>query len=691
MIFISAIRSLAILFFLLCFSATAQSIDDSTPYFEDIAKDVRAFIDPHYNRLNRPSYGLGKQDLVIFNQPLTYSDSLMLSSEKIARVESDKYKSDVGLRFSASLNNNFSNGFEDLGFFYRRSLQTGLDWNLLQNGWLENSRKSKEVLYKQNLSRLLYSQQKKNISDDWDRLNLTYIFESSKYALLKDRKQFIESYVSVLKKMYSHKIILWEEILKIRSLQSETDLLLENSSRMNNVSDSTNANLAESLPVLQLRPLPDLIDSAAQAKKRDTLLYYNRALLQSKHNVVNEMSLRPFIRYNYYDYAGQVSQLNSGNRDFLSAGLTFSMPLPFRNFQNKELRRLYSQQLVLESQTYSDQNEKYIRGLYAEYNEKLNDLNNLIYTEQILIERIRRENVKKSVGDRDYSPVYIARQLNEWYAVKYEILDTKEKLYFKLARILDALPDKKVEDIVIVTSFDYNKDSYVKDMTAFYMWSDAFEKADLNELVASLKEVNCKKLILSIDQNNDLKLKLLELLPLLAKNRIQTELMVSQNKFIYTENKEELLESVAYLTEIPGINGIHLDIEPHVIPELKDNRSRYLGMYETMVAAVSKEVKDKGLKLTISIPTFYSQQNLIKVFPLVDQVYLMAYENPDGEFIKRKISEEIKLDPAKVIISLRTKDFKSKAAMLDFIKKLKISTGINEFAIHDLKGFKELK
>ena len=63
----------------------------------------------------------------------------------------------------------------------------------------------------------------------------------------------------------------------------------------------------------------------------------------------------------------------------------------------------------------------------------------------------------------------------------------------------------------------------------------------------------------------------------------------------------------------------------------------------------------------------------------------MAYENPSVDYITRKTEEERTIDKSKTIIALRTKDFKNKEGMTQFIQQLTLSLGINELAIYDFK------
>ena len=92
----------------------------------------------------------------------------------------------------------------------------------------------------------------------------------------------------------------------------------------------------------------------------------------------------------------------------------------------------------------------------------------------------------------------------------------------------------------------------------------------------------------------------------------------------------------------------------------------------------------------MSISIHYPESALEKIYPYCDEVYLMAYERPDIDFIKRKTQEEFNLDPEKTIISLRTKDFPNRLVMEKFIELLDEEMDLDKIAIHDLGTLFEL-
>jgi len=64
----------------------------------------------------------------------------------------------------------------------------------------------------------------------------------------------------------------------------------------------------------------------------------------------------------------------------------------------------------------------------------------------------------------------------------------------------------------------------------------------------------------------------------------------------------------------------------------------------------------------------------------------MAYENVSEDFIIKKIEEEKSINPSKIILALRAKDFESRDKMENLFLKLEI----NKIAYHDLESMTDL-
>ena len=676
-----------LIFFCSSFNSFSQEVNGNTvdPFFNKLYSDVNILIDTHINELYRINLA---SDNFTSNLPVyeKYTDSMVVVSSAIAAVEKRRIAKDIGLRFSLGYIDNFTNGLEDQGFFYRRAFQSGIDWNLLKDGLLDSRLKAREFLYKEQLTNL----QNKNVgfSNEYDYISnhIINVFEAAKRRDLLIWQSFSTDYLDISKRMFYKKLMLWDDILQLISQQTILNNMVDQLVRsQDSLIDYREVLMVDSLPVFKINQ--QLLLAQFNEKKQDAdsmSILLQEAYLKSKYRAVKDLSLRPYVRYNYYNYDG-LNQAARGNRDFVSAGVQFSMPLPMRIKENKSLRELRMKELDLKNNSSGMSQVNDLKKLLNEYELVYNRYIESCFEIQIIKEKIRREQVKLKLNDGDYSPIFITKQFNEFYDKKYILTDTKQELYLQLLKIKCSIPDINLSEFAEQINLETEIDKTKLYELSTYLWSTTFSELPNESIVKELKNNKCKKLMLSINQDNVLKMKAYELNKLLAKENIELHMMIANNKFIYPDQVGKLKESINYLLDIPGIKGIHLDIEPHTIPQLKDDRAKYQDLYIAMLNQVKQQISNRGLNLSISIPVFYDKEKLKKMYAIVDKVYVMAYEHPTVDYVIKKTEEERSIDKSKTIIALRTKDFKNKESMNQFIQQLTLSSGIDELAIYDLK------
>ena len=120
--------------------------------------------------------------------------------------------------------------------------------------------------------------------------------------------------------------------------------------------------------------------------------------------------------------------------------------------------------------------------------------------------------------------------------------------------------------------------------------------------------------------------------------------------------------------------------------DFKENKDTYFKKYSNLIETAAIFAKRKNIKLSVSIPLNYPDSVLSVIFNKCDNVYLMAYENIEPEFIAKKTMEEIKLNKNKIVLALRAKDFADRQQMNAHYKKL----GFPNVAYHDLETLLEL-
>jgi len=137
--------------------------------------------------------------------------------------------------------------------------------------------------------------------------------------------------------------------------------------------------------------------------------------------------------------------------------------------------------------------------------------------------------------------------------------------------------------------------------------------------------------------------KLLNFLTLAKSKDLSVQLLLGENSWIYPENREKLLRVVKLFNNFnnfagaDGFDGLHLDIEPHSLPDWKIRRNDLVRMYLSTLVQV-KEVSKKPI--IVDIPPNYIQivlngESLAdKVLKISDGINVMAYFT-NIDFLKR--------------------------------------------------------
>jgi hypothetical protein len=169
---------------------------------------------------------------------------------------------------------------------------------------------------------------------------------------------------------------------------------------------------------------------------------------------------------------------------------------------------------------------------------------------------------------------------------------------------------------------------------------------------------------------------------------------------------------------VERFNGIHLDIEPYVLPEWQKNPDTLLGYWKDTVSAFAQQVKaDSHLTVSMDLPVWldglkthdkYGRSTTLSSWMMdnLDQVTLMAYLDNSQNIIKSVANEidEAEKTGTPVIIGVDT--FNNEAANSSFYTKGKsnmlselntVAQGLSNkssfvgYAVHDYDSWSRLK
>ena len=595
-------------------------------------------------------------------------------------------KDDYGLKLSANVSDNFGSPvIADDDLVYRFRAQTGLDWDIMKDGYYSMKVRVTKLENEYLINKLEHNQQTRSDLFVEKYARILFLYNTQKIKILEDRRIINGQKLELAKQLNTLKEIPYSEVLTVD--QSITDI-----DGMFMVYKSYNDLVKEKIKPEEIptEPFPlvdiDFQKLAANVSKMETFRQDQDSIINLKiRNLELEtdprrnITLRASLKYNYYFVDPTI-----GSRDFFSLGVGFSMPIPSGKKNDLKVVDAERQLLQYESKgkTNEDAYEELLNSLY-EYRYKLKQYMNFNEKRTRFRELLRVERVKEQFGDEEFNPLSALNLLDELLAVNVEMLDLQQQMYLQLLRISNKYPGMKMSDCIKPFSIDLTGSQEKKMNTSIYAWSSVFEDYS-NSYIAEYMILNhFSNAIVSVRKNGPNTSRTTALFDTLSRYGLSCELMTGNIKMLKAD-VNRILDSLIAGVVLKNIWGIHLDIEPHALKDYKNKEQQYQQSYIKMLKTAATYCSSKGLKLAVSIPLFYPEETLKEIYATCDRVYLMAYEKPDVDFIEKKTAEEFKFGKDKTIISLRADDFATRHDMEVFVGKLSDRLKIDRFAYHDL-------
>ncbi|HEY0031404.1 MAG TPA: hypothetical protein VGC65_11635 [Bacteroidia bacterium] len=617
------------------------------------------------------------------------SSSLVEYQQKVYDAKLNLLRQDIGIEGTGSYLENFNPGLNsDDNLIYHRKFQAGIDWNILSDGYI-SSRYKQQILKNENTISSLRPNTKMN-GEEYVAIShkIIYAFNIHKIRLIEKRKEIIDDKIAIANELYLLKHLPRIELLKI--MQQEVEV-----GSMNQIYRSYNEQLAlqideKSIPKNVL-PVFDVDISKAfsfngRNSVNDSILKLQIENLELAHKPLSDIRLNTQLRYNYYDLVSTTT----ASRNFLSAGLGLSVPIPLGIKANKELVTAQSKLLEYQQRESAVAGQTDLLSSFYDFRYKLKQYNNFLEKRKQYEELIRVERVKEKFGDYEFNPLSALNLLDELLSVDIELLDLQQEMYLQLLDINAKIPGSEVISFIKPYKTDTLAKIREKTEKALYIWSEAQTKysAQYIEEYVRMNAVSTAIISLRKDQANKEEAALL--FEKFNASGIKTELLIGNNKLLSVKDPNAYFDSITNGINLSTIKAIHLDVEPHVLDDYDSNKEKYLNQYVELLKKTKTYCTQKGLALSVSIPVFYPEPILKQIYAQANNVYLMAYEHPDADFIIRKVKEEFAIDPAKTVIALRAKDFKNRNECEKLISELTQTLSIFRFALHDLETFVKL-
>lgn len=594
-------------------------------------------------------------------------------------------KSDIGLGFYSAYTYNFRPGvFDGEDLFFRNRASIGLDWRLLGSGLRANKDAVKQIEIENELNELLQQKDAKSSNYVYTFNYIIYLFNKAQIVHLERRKQLIDNFLDLASDLYLVRAMPWERILELKSKRASLESMLKNLNNYNQGFDSAYVELnfdrslnANYLPVMEIDP-SKVFSGVSMDSLQDRTLELEQQRLELNYRKNKDFNLRTYARYNLFDSD------DATIRTFGSVGATFTAPL----FKEKRREELQEKELAIiksemQEQVTTINNE--LMNHYYEYEYTLKQYIDFLGKKELAQEKLRRELTKDYLNDPNFTPLNTVTYLDELYAIDYELLDLKQKLYIKLLKIYSLLDVNDVRDISEPIQFSHLFDKMAGNR-AVYVWSESLQNYETEFLIKYALNNEFDRLFLSQGQlSNEV---VLQAVKNYQREGASVYRLVGKNSLAENPDPDGVKE-LAETIILQGFDGVQFDIEPHTFNDWDSQKDVYLNNI-IQVLQTFEQAADGYLKVSISLPVFYPEDFLSKLEPLVDEVVLMAYERKNLESIVNAIQEEVKILGPKLSLALRTQEFNDRLELEDFLNEVINGTGINNVVVHDLNSLIKL-
>lgn len=488
------------------------------------------------------------------------------------------------------------------------------------------------------------------------------------------------TFFELSRKAYFLGDILADDLLKIEYELQKTKTRSQEYS-LQNQGSYPDQHLITGLPEIVVPNLPAIRQAVETNSTYQKVLTLSEAILEEEYDPLFEKRLRFFLKTGVNENSGAIS---SGD---VTAGVFFSTPLfrqtsevlPYKKNRTKALLKKEQEDLLNET-----------ARLYNAYTEKVTDALTMFYRLKTVSERLRRsllisENRMNSSGAYGFDQhILVLRHLDELLDTRLEYIAVQESLYRQLLHLFTLTQTDWRQDFLKGKSFDTEFQRGRKGHRAIYVWGKEFQQYDNQLLNQSFLAKGISTAIISASKTVG-RQKLDHFIELAKLSGINVELMVSENSWVSPEKWPTVQGEITALCAFG--QTIHLDIEPHTLPDYQDKRQQYDAWFLDLIRKIRAITTEHGVGLSVSLPVLHSAEFVETIAQLVDHIYAMAYGVTDQEKLHRKLTPFANIDQDKLVLGLRPADFGSELRQEEFIDATVEQTKLSSFALHDLAQF----
>ncbi|MEJ2638902.1 MAG: hypothetical protein P8010_04950 [Desulfosarcinaceae bacterium] len=643
-------------------AASAQTLN-----FDSLARLATALLAGRDLQAAHPDSGLKLLRAVMDQACETDSDT----ADRILAARRQAYAGDIGLKLESGAQSRMDTPANN-----GQSAWVGIAWEILHSGWLDNHRKVRQLEARQHLQKFDSRQADLQSEESCQEMSVKAYFGSRKATLLAQREALLTPYAEAARRAYFQGRLLYDDLLKVnhelaRTRQAKTEL----------------ETLGRHLPDFAGGPknpgwLALDLTALLQAIKTDpryaSAAGWEKSLIEENRAIWNEARLKLYAR------TGVERQPDETDGGGLTLGLRFDLPL---RWSQKDTTGLASKAAEHRWRLAQQETLWQTTRRAEKIAESLKDGRAQVYREQIAAERLRRDLLRTRITPQADDALTLARSLNQWLEVRFEILATQELFYLRLANLLSRSGLDDAEAYVRPIQLGDGALRARTGRRALYQWSADFNTRSNPAILAFCRAKGVSELMISAGRQTD-RTKLIDLTHQAPAQGVEIAWMGSTTEWLFPHRRADLLAFAA--DAFANCGRLHLDVEPQVLPDYRSRQAHYWEQYTRMLAAVAA-VKPPGARLTVALPLGLNANRFAVIADLVDGITIMGYGVKRPQRLVERLAPYLSgVAMIDLTLALRPADFDSEANLEAYIDTLAEKRGLTAFALHTLADYYKL-
>jgi len=545
-----------------------------------------------------------------------------------------------------------------------------LDWDLLKNGYFENQDRVDALELRARLAELKERHDNRNSNSRCQRYNISRSFSGIRAALLQLKLDLMKQVNAIERRAYFKG---WSQLDDALEAEGDARVLHTELSYLHG-----DPNFDKYMEQLINPPIIDLDMAALTEAIRSDSLPQTIAELELKEarqraQMDHPNTFRLFLR--------QDLDVDNNNDDDTAIGFRFIVPLEKQRFNSEHYNakvKTFAQQARYAQWERLERTRTVYQGLVVQKERTITQQ----YRYMVAKERLRRTLAKKALGEV-VNPALVVIHMRTQLGAAIELIKAKEELYRRVNETFHTAHLAYNRDYIYRASVKTDNYRSRVGSRAIYVWSDTFNSTDNQTLINVLKTKGITRAIVSAGNKTDSD-KLERFIQQAQNEQIKTELLFSDNRWVFPEKYTRAELKVA--SAVAATGRVHLDIEPHTLPDYQANKEKHLQLYLDMLARLRQAIP-LG-ELSVSLPTHWPDETYQQIARLVDRAYLMSYETGNSATHIKRLSRLLpQLAETQVTLAQRIPDYPDEWALEKSLERINETLAIDAFALHKLSDF----